>query len=65
MPFPSPGDLPNPEMEAGSLALQAVSLASEPLRKFPDQGSNLGSLGREVPNLFHLLEKGSVPQTSL
>ena len=44
LPFPSPGDLPNPEMEAGSLALQAVSLASEPLRKFPDQGSNLGPL---------------------
>ena len=28
--FPSPGDLPHPEIEAGSLALQADSLSSEP-----------------------------------
>ena len=29
MPFPSPGDLPNPEIEPGSPALQADSLLSE------------------------------------
>ena len=29
-PFPSPGDLPNPGIEPGSLALQADSLLSEP-----------------------------------
>ena len=29
MPFPSPGDLPNPEIEPGSPALQADSLPSE------------------------------------
>ena len=29
-PFSSPGDLPNPEVEAGSPALQADSLPSEP-----------------------------------
>ena len=28
--FPSPGDLPNPEIEPGSLALHADSLLSEP-----------------------------------
>ena len=28
--FPSPGDLPNPEMETGSPALQTDSLLSEP-----------------------------------
>ena len=28
--FPSPGDLPNPEMEPGTLALQVDSLPSEP-----------------------------------
>ena len=30
LPFPSPGDLPNPGIEAGSPALQAVALPSEP-----------------------------------
>ena len=30
LPFPSPGDLPNPGVELGSPALQADSLPSEP-----------------------------------
>ena len=30
LPFPSPGDLPNPGIELGSPALQADSLSSEP-----------------------------------
>ena len=30
MPFPSPGDLPNPRIEPGYPALQADSLPSEP-----------------------------------
>ena len=30
LPFPSPGDLPNPGIEHGSPALQADSLPSEP-----------------------------------
>ena len=30
LPFPSPGDLPNPGIEPGSLALQADALTSEP-----------------------------------
>ena len=30
LPFPSPGDLPNPGIEAGSPALRADSLLSEP-----------------------------------
>ena len=33
LPFPSPGDLPNPGMEPGSPALQADSLPSEPQGK--------------------------------
>ena len=33
LPFPSPGDLPNPGIKPGSLALQADSLSSEPLEK--------------------------------
>ena len=30
LPFPSPGDLPNPEIEPGSPALQVDSLPAEP-----------------------------------
>ena len=30
LPFPSPGDLPNPEIKPGLPALQADSLPSEP-----------------------------------
>ena len=33
LPFPSPGGLPNPGTEAGSVALQADSLPSEPQEK--------------------------------
>ena len=33
LPFPSPGDLPNPGMEARSPALQAGALPSEPTGK--------------------------------
>ena len=31
LPFPSPGDLPNPGIKPGSPALKADSLPSEPL----------------------------------
>ena len=31
LPFPSPGDLPDPEIEPGSPALQADTLPSDPL----------------------------------
>ena len=39
MPFPCPGDLPDPEIEPRSLALQADSLPTE-LQGNPHQGSN-------------------------
>ena len=35
LPFPSPGDLPDPGIEPGSLALQTDSLLSEPPGKVP------------------------------
>ena len=35
LPFPSPGDLPNPGIEPGSPALQADALSSEPPGKQP------------------------------
>ena len=36
VPFPSPGDLPDPGIEPGSPTLQADSLSSEPLGKHHD-----------------------------
>ena len=33
LPFPSPGDLPDPGIEPGSPALQADALTSEPQEK--------------------------------
>ena len=36
LPFPSPGDLPNPGIEPRSPALQADALTSEPLGKPPE-----------------------------
>ena len=41
LPFPSPGDLPNPEMEPGSPALQADSLPSEPPEKLQEHWNSL------------------------
>ena len=35
LPFPSPGDLPNPGIEPGSPALEADTLTSEPPGKLP------------------------------
>ena len=35
LPFPLPGDLPNPGVKPGSSAFQADSLPSEPSGKFP------------------------------
>ena len=57
LPFPSPGDLPNPEIEPGSSTLQADSLPSEPPGKLqrihlPMQEvreMQISSLGQEDP----------------
>ena len=35
MPFPSPGDLPDPGIESGSPTLQADALTSEPPKGMP------------------------------
>ena len=66
VPFPSPGDLPNPEIEPRFPALQADSLPAEPPRKpknagvhslsllqqiFPAQESNQGSRALQVNSL--------------
>ena len=45
LPFPSPGDLPNPGIEPRSPALQADSLPSEPSEKlaFVEDSGNISS----------------------
>ena len=45
MPCLSPADLPNPEIEPGSLALQADSLTSEPPGKFSHKQGTQHLLG--------------------
>ena len=41
LPFPSPGDLPNPGIEPGSPTLEADTLTSEPLKDNKKGGGNL------------------------
>ena len=52
LPFPSPGDLPDPVIEAGSPALQSNSLPSEPPGKPPIQNKKCflkkDGMGRKV-----------------
>ena len=45
LPFPSPGDLPNPGIKPGSPALQADALSSEPPGKPPHPHQE------QIPNL--------------
>ena len=44
LPFPSPGDLPNPGIEPGSPALEADALTSEPPGKPDDKWDDKWSL---------------------
>ena len=44
LPFPSPGDLPDPGIKPGSPALQADSLPSEPPRKRSFYKSIVGAI---------------------
>ena len=46
LPFPSPGDLPDPGIEPGSLALQADVLPSEP------PGKPRGKREKTEPNTY-------------
>ena len=58
LPFPSPGDLPNPGIEPGSPALQADALPSEPPGKplvmKPNILAFLLSLGSRTPGIWLL-----------
>ena len=46
LPFPSPGDLPDPGIEPGSPALEADALTSEPPRKPTEDSKNKGRVKR-------------------
>ena len=46
LPFPSPGDLPDPGIESGSPALQADALSSEP------PGKSLGTVNLQLQSPF-------------
>ena len=48
LPFPSPGDVPDPGIEPGSPALQAASLPSEPPSNH--KGKDKEGKNKEVTN---------------
>ena len=48
MPFPSPGDLPNPGIKPGSPALQADALSSEP-PKIKERYTHLNAEFQRIP----------------
>ena len=48
VPFPSPGNPPNPGIEPGFLALQADSLPPEPPRLYPDKDTGAQIFPRPV-----------------
>ena len=58
LPFPSPGDLPDPGIEPGSPALQADSLPSEPPGKpqFP-----VLPLSKETPGVWEKWPRALLP----
>ena len=61
LPFPSPGDLPNPGIEPGSPALQADSLLSELPRK---PGKRTGKTNNIKAHGMELTEKAMVTHSS-
>ena len=54
--FPSPGDLPNPEIEPGSPALQADTLSSEPLAESEEELKGLLMKVKEESEKVDLLK---------
>ena len=64
-PFPSSGDLPNPEIEPGSPALQADSLSSEPPGKPPTYPASFLHVHLPSnPNDTYLVTDPKVPMLS-
>ena len=58
LPFPSPEDLPNPEIEPGSPALEVDSLPSEPPGK-PNQ--DMENLKFNLMQYYSVLKKEILP----
>ena len=63
LPFPPPGDLPNPGIEPGSPTLQVDSLASEPPGKPLNRGGCLVSVEGNRAVIFKLYSKASCSTT--
>ena len=59
LPFPSPGNLPNPGIEPMSPALQADSLPSEPSGKSLDRGFPGVSVDKE--SAYNVGDLGVIP----
>ena len=61
LPFPSPGELPNPGIEPGSPALKADTLTSEPPGKIRPSGNTWNSQACIYPTpaclLLRILKK--------
>ena len=51
LPFPSPGDLPDPRIKPGSPALQADSLSTEPQNTLPT--NSIMQDTKKAENMFH------------
>ena len=69
LPFPSPGELPDPGIESGSPALPADTLLSEPPEKLPylllNERNVLGSLSFEIkPVTLNSLASESLSMSS-
>ena len=63
LPFPFPGDLPNPGVEPGSSALQVDTLPSEPPGKpWTSPGQNTG-VGSFIPSPADLPNPGIEPES--
>ena len=62
MPFPSPGDLPDPGIEPGSPILQADSLLSEPAEMSFDQIKSKPRVSPCRPFALCLFEISRLPQ---
>ena len=59
LPFPSPGDLPNPGIKPGSPALQANSLPAEPPNGWPIWGKENGKCNGKETTLCNMLAVGA------
>ena len=59
LPFPSPGDLPNPGIKPRSAALQANSLPAEPPNGWPIWGKENGKCNGKETRLCNMLAVGA------